>query len=654
MALTEGQVIGPYQIVAQMGQGGMATIYKAHHARLDRMVAIKVMHQAFLEDQNFLARFEREAQIVAKLEHPHIVPVYDFAEFEGQPFLVMKYIEGQTLKAVNERGALPLEEIVRIMPPIAAALDYAHVHGVLHRDIKPSNIILDQQGTPYLTDFGLARMAQSGESTLSTDMLLGTPHYISPEQAMGRRDLDSRTDLYSLGVVLYELVVGRVPFSADTPFAIIHDHIYRPLPAPSSINPEVPPEVEAVLVKMLAKNPADRYGTAAEMVQAFTSAVQSSGLSSLNPDRIYTAEESLAQVRAEQDAASVLDDAKTTVEKTPKPTAKPSKEVRDRSQSSSGFESEKPKREDRSSNRRVEAAIDFSLEGAGRAIERAGLQVRDAIESGWGWIGGKDDELAPPHDESALRRRVEKQYKKRQEFNGHLIAYVFVNLMLWIIVLGGRNFIEGDFWALMDEFPWPLLVSFGWGSGLVAHAIDTYFQTGKRAASRLRAIHSEFERLYGERWYQTADKGELRKVRSRVEQPFTKRREFATHLGVYVMINLMMWFIYFASSGASFIRELVGGGLQFLEFPWPLIVMLGWGIGLVIHGVETLTVGRREGAIEREVERERDRLYYEKPKRDQFYDEDAEPQGGVRLNEDGEFTDSIIEELESDKRSRRR
>src|SRR5690606_9931903 len=220
MALTEGQVIGPYKIVEQMGQGGMATIYKAYHARLDRMVAIKVMHQAFLEDQNFLSRFEREAQIVAKLEHPHIVPVYDFAEHEGQPFLVMKYIEGQTLKALNERGALPLEEIVRIMPPIAAALDYAHRQGVLHRDIKPSNIILDNQGTPYLTDFGLARMAQSGESTLSTDMLLGTPHYISPEQAMGRRDLDSRTDLYSLGVVLYELVVGRVPFSADTPFAV--------------------------------------------------------------------------------------------------------------------------------------------------------------------------------------------------------------------------------------------------------------------------------------------------------------------------------------------------------------------------------------------------------------------------------------------------
>jgi hypothetical protein len=302
----------------------------------------------------------------------------------------------------------------------------------------------------------------------------------------------------------------------------------------------------------------------------------------------------------------------------------------------------------------VEAAIDFSLEGAGKAIERAGLQVRDAIESGWGWIGGKDDELAPPHDEAALRKRVEKQYKKRQEFNGHLVAYVFVNLLLWGIVLGGRMLGEGGFWAVMDEFPWPLLVSFGWGAGLVAHGIDTYYQIGKRATARLRAIHTEFERLYGERWYQTADKGELRKVRSRVEQPFTKRREFATHLGVYVMINLMMWFIYFASGNSNFVQELVSGGLQFLEFPWPLIVMFGWGIGLVIHGVETLSSDRRERAIEREVERERDRLYYEKPKRDQFYDEDDEPEGNVRLNADGEFTDSMVEDMQNNKRSRRR
>lgn len=631
MVLTEGQVIGPYRIVAPMGQGGMATIYKAYHARLDRYVAIKVLHQAFLEDQNFLARFEREAQIVAKLEHPHIVPVYDFAEHEGKPYLVMKFIEGQTLKAVSERGALSLGEIQRILPPIADALDYAHRQGVLHRDIKPSNIILGSDGVPYLTDFGLARMAELGESTLSSDFLLGTPHYISPEQAMGRKDLDSHTDIYSLGVVLYELVVGRVPFSADTPFAVIHDHIYRPLPAPSSINPEVTPEVEAVLVKALAKNPTERYATATEMVTAFQQAVAASGLSSLSPDRSAVAAESLAQSRAAQDAA---------------PPPAPRRPIEDTAP-------EKPKREPRydEPKRKVETAIDFSLEGVGRVIERAGKQVQDAVESGWSWVSGMDEELAPPYDENALRKRVEKQYKKRTEFNGHLVAFVFVNILLWIIFIGGRGIFEGDFWSLMDQFPWPLMVTFGWGAGLVAHAIETYFQTGERAARRLRAIHREFERLYGERWYEVANKGELRKVRHRVEQPFTKRREFFEHLGVYVMINLMLWFVYFA--GTNFFTTVLGSGFQFLEFPWPLIVMFGWGIGLVFHASEMFSAGRQQRAIDRAVERERERMYDEKPKRD-FYYEDDEAQPGVRLTEDGEFTDSMIQEIDRDARKRRR
>ena len=177
------------------------------------------------------------------------------------------------------------------MPPIGDALDYAHQQGVLHRDIKPSNIILDGNGVPYLTDFGLARMAQLGDSTLSHDVLLGTPHYISPEQAMGNRDLDARTDLYSLGVVLFELVVGRVPFSADTPFAVIHDQIYRQLPKPSSINPEIPAQVDAVLEKALGKAPADRYATASEMIAAFRAAIEQSGVNDLSPDRGSVASE---------------------------------------------------------------------------------------------------------------------------------------------------------------------------------------------------------------------------------------------------------------------------------------------------------------------------------------------------------------------------
>jgi serine/threonine protein kinase len=277
MSLNPGQQVGPYQIIGQLGNGGMATVYKAHHPRLDRFVAIKVMHKAFTEDAGFIARFEREAQIVAKLEHPHIVPVYDFNELDGQPYLVMKFIEGQTLKRVLSDGPMPLPEIIRIMDDMAGALTYAHLHGVLHRDIKPSNIVIDGKGEPFLTDFGLARVTKAGASTLSADMILGTPQYISPEQASGQAELDPRTDIYSLGVILYEMVVGRVPFNADTPYAVVHDHIYTDLPRPSVINPAVPPQVEAVLMKALAKKAVDRYDTAIEMMTAFKQACAEAG-----------------------------------------------------------------------------------------------------------------------------------------------------------------------------------------------------------------------------------------------------------------------------------------------------------------------------------------------------------------------------------------
>ncbi|MDX1994886.1 MAG: serine/threonine-protein kinase [bacterium] len=203
MALNTGDQVGQYEIRQQIGAGGMALVYKAYHARLDRYVAIKVLHQTHLQNDAFRARFEREARIVARLEHPNIVPIYDYSEIGTQPYLVMKFIEGRTLRDVLRERQLSTEEVLQLMTPMAQALDYAHQQGVLHRDIKPSNIIIDGRGIPYLTDFGLARLAQAGESTMSADMMLGTPQYISPEQASGKTELDSRTDIYSLGVVLY-------------------------------------------------------------------------------------------------------------------------------------------------------------------------------------------------------------------------------------------------------------------------------------------------------------------------------------------------------------------------------------------------------------------------------------------------------------------
>lgn len=273
MAFEIAEPVGPYKIVEQLGRGGMATVYKAYHKALDRYVAIKVMHKAFMEDPNFLARFHREAKVVASLDHANIIPVYDFSEHNGQPYLVMKLVDGITLKECIAKEPLSYNEILEIVESVGAAMDYAHKKSILHRDIKPSNVIIASDGKIYLTDFGLARIAQTGDSSLTGDRMIGTPNYMSPEQAMSSTDLDGRTDIYSFGVMLYEMIVGRVPFTADTPFTVIHDHIYTPVEPPREINPQIPVEVEKVLMKALAKKPADRFPDVGKMVQALRAAL---------------------------------------------------------------------------------------------------------------------------------------------------------------------------------------------------------------------------------------------------------------------------------------------------------------------------------------------------------------------------------------------
>ena len=277
-----GSTVGAYRITAKLGQGGMATVYKAYHASMDRFVAIKVLHSAFKDDDSFYIRFQREAQIVGKLTHPNIVPIYDFATHETDPYIVMQFIEGETLKHRLKRQHLSLEETLSILPAVASALTYAHDRNILHRDVKPSNVLIDNNDIPFLADFGLARIASSGESTMSQDVLIGTPNYISPEQAKGEHNLGAGTDIYSLGIMLYEIVVGRVPFSADTPYAVVHDHIYKPLPIPTHVNPTVPVSVERVLLKSLSKEPEDRYQSAVEMIDDFRSAVEESNLNELS------------------------------------------------------------------------------------------------------------------------------------------------------------------------------------------------------------------------------------------------------------------------------------------------------------------------------------------------------------------------------------
>lgn len=261
MALIAGEQIGQYTIQSILGQGGMATVYRAYHARLNRYVAIKVIHPD--GDDSFTARFEREAQIVAALDHPNIVPVYDYAEHQGMPYLVMKMIDGVTLRALLADGPLLIKDTLEVLTPLAKALDYAHRQGVLHRDIKPSNVLLDKGSVPYLSDFGLARIAHSSDSSMSAGVVLGTPHYISPEQVLGK-PLDHRADLYSFGIVIYEILLGNVPFTAGTPFKILQDHVTSDVPPLAEKN--LPPQLEIFLRRALAKDPDMRFDSASAMI----------------------------------------------------------------------------------------------------------------------------------------------------------------------------------------------------------------------------------------------------------------------------------------------------------------------------------------------------------------------------------------------------
>jgi len=267
-----GENVGPYRLIDKLGKGGMATVFKAYHPSLDRYVAIKALHPAFMEHPGFIDRFQREAKVVAKLDHPNIVPIFDFSEHEDRPYLVLKYVQGETLKARLEKSKLTYKESRHIFRVISSALAYAHQEGVLHRDIKPSNVLVEKSGQVYLADFGLARMTETSQTTLSGQMMMGTPHYISPEQAKGMGGLDSGTDIYSLGVMMYELLVGEVPFQADTPFSVIHDHIYSPLPLPRDMNPDLNEDIERAILKSLAKKREDRYKNVSEMMAMFLKA----------------------------------------------------------------------------------------------------------------------------------------------------------------------------------------------------------------------------------------------------------------------------------------------------------------------------------------------------------------------------------------------
>jgi putative two-component system response regulator len=270
MSVAEGTFVGPYRIVDRIGRGGMATVYRAHHPALDRYVAIKVLPDFFAEDESYRERFQLEAQSVARLRHPNILNAFDFGQDRGIPYLVMELIEGGTL-ADRTGSPMDLQQVVRLLRPIAGALDYAHAQGVLHRDIKPSNILIRQDGTPVLADFGLAKLADSVRKLTATGVVFGTPEYMSPEQAVGER-LGPGTDQYSLSAVAYEMLTGHVPFQGDTPGAVLISQISRVIPATRELPGEISGHVDEVLRRGMAKAPQDRYPTLGAFVAALTPA----------------------------------------------------------------------------------------------------------------------------------------------------------------------------------------------------------------------------------------------------------------------------------------------------------------------------------------------------------------------------------------------
>ncbi len=226
VSLPPGSRLGRYQILEQIGRGGMATVFRAYDPELDRHVAVKVLPSFQAEDPTFVERFRQEAQSIARLNHPNIIQVYDFGEDKGFTFIVMEYVTGGTL-ARHVTHALALEEVLEWVSPIAQALEYAHSQSIVHRDIKPANVLVDENGKPKLSDFGLARMLEGGADLTGKGTILGTPAYMAPEQALGR-PADQKLDLYSLSVIVYEMLVGQVPFRGDTPSETLMSHIHRP------------------------------------------------------------------------------------------------------------------------------------------------------------------------------------------------------------------------------------------------------------------------------------------------------------------------------------------------------------------------------------------------------------------------------------------
>ena len=253
--------IGRYEIKSELGRGGMATVYRAFDPSFDREVAIKVLPREMMHDPQFRARFEREIKMVAALEHPSIVPVYDVGDEDGQPYFVMRFMTGGSLSNWIAKGKIPLEDTARIIGKIAQGLSYAHKKGIIHRDLKPDNILFDDNDDPFISDFGIAKLTESTSGSLTGSGVIGTPAYMSPEQAQGE-EIDGRSDVYGLGVIVYQMLSGQQPYNADTPMGVVVKHITEPVPEILNVTPTLPYDVDQIIRSSMAKDKTKRYATA--------------------------------------------------------------------------------------------------------------------------------------------------------------------------------------------------------------------------------------------------------------------------------------------------------------------------------------------------------------------------------------------------------
>lgn len=274
-----GHTVGQYDILGIIAKGGMATVYRARQRSIGRDVAIKVLPASMTHDDTFTERFYREAEVIASLQHPHILPLYDFGQYNEMPYLVMAYLSGGTLADRINAGPMPAVEASRMLGQIADALHYAHSKGIIHRDFKPGNVLLDERGNTYLADFGLAKIIES-ESNITGTSILGTPTYMAPEQSQPG-EVTASVDIYALGVTLFQMLTGRAPYEAANPMGVLIAHVTQPIPDVLMLRPDLPEAVQYVVERAMAKDPAVRYQTAIEMANDLRSVVEGGGSGSV-------------------------------------------------------------------------------------------------------------------------------------------------------------------------------------------------------------------------------------------------------------------------------------------------------------------------------------------------------------------------------------